>query len=156
MFPYQTFHRPLSRRFHDFPTSPKCQTSWYSVEFHPENPLYSPDENFQICSPLTTNRRGVRRSENIRTFIAQVIVKVSERKSITYFCPSRTIFTLFPRTNLKKGQYSEQIVRFISINNHYLKCSIFRQGMESAESPLDVLSRAATMVQDNILPPSYG
>ncbi|BET02368.1 TDU [Nesidiocoris tenuis] len=27
--------------------------------------------------------------------------------------------------------------------------------MESAESPLDVLSRAATMVQDNILPPSY-
>ncbi|XP_054276861.1 uncharacterized protein LOC128995862 isoform X1 [Macrosteles quadrilineatus] len=27
--------------------------------------------------------------------------------------------------------------------------------MESSESPLDVLSRAATMVQDNILPPSY-
>ncbi|KAF6198529.1 hypothetical protein GE061_008277 [Apolygus lucorum] len=27
--------------------------------------------------------------------------------------------------------------------------------MESTESPLDVLSRAATMVQDNILPPSY-
>lgn len=28
--------------------------------------------------------------------------------------------------------------------------------MESGESPLDVLSRAAIMVQDNILPPSYG
>ncbi|XP_046665833.1 uncharacterized protein LOC124357817 isoform X1 [Homalodisca vitripennis] len=27
--------------------------------------------------------------------------------------------------------------------------------MESSESPLEVLSRAATMVQDNILPPSY-
>lgn len=28
--------------------------------------------------------------------------------------------------------------------------------MESSESPLDVLSRAATMVQDNVMPPSYG
>lgn len=33
---------------------------------------------------------------------------------------------------------------------------IFAENMESTESPLDVLSRAATMVQGNSLLPSYG